>query len=240
MKWIGERTTLLPLALTHTGQQPTRSSSPFPSFRRIILIAGGAATRPYLGEMLINPMTTSDQLPIAGVRVVQRDFPRDHRGYLLRLFDAETPASKTVFSLHQVNVTKTLGTGTVRGLHLQHGSKAESKVVTCLTGAIFDVVVDMRPLSPTFGNWFGIELAEDSGTSVIVPTGCAHGMQSLMPTAMVHYLHSAPYEPSMEAGISALDPTIGVEWPLPPTNLSHRDRSLPSLHAYVADLDHEM
>lgn len=108
----------------------------------------------------------------------------------------------------------------------------ETKIITCLSGAIFDVAVDLRPESPTRGKWFGIELTGSSSKSLVIPEGCAHGVQSLASGVVVHYAHSAPFAPSHEEGIHPMDPTISIQWPQEPTMLSERDANLPRYEVF--------
>lgn len=128
-----------------------------------------------------------------------------------------------------VNLAWIAQRGTIKGMHMQRPPSAEIKIVTCLKGRIFDVAVDLRPESKTFGVWFVTELSPDEPTSVLIPEGCAHGMQCLEDDSLVHYIHSAPYDPKAECGINPLDSEVGVPWPLEPHNISQRDQSLPGL-----------
>jgi hypothetical protein len=118
----------------------------------------------------------------------------------------------------------------VRGLHYQLPPAAEAKLVRCVDGAIFDVVVDNRPWSPTFGRWAGVELGADDAVALYVPPGCAHGYQALTDGARALYQASAPYSPEHERGIDHADPELAIAWPLPPRNVSEKDRALPTLH----------
>lgn len=118
--------------------------------------------------------------------------------------------------------------GTVRGLHFQRGP-GQAKLVRCGRGRIFDVVVDLRPDSPTFGRWAGAELDDREHHQLYVPVGFAHGFQVLSEEADVIYKVSTPYDAALETGIAWDDPDVGVAWPLPPTALSERDRTAPRL-----------
>jgi dTDP-4-dehydrorhamnose 3,5-epimerase len=119
--------------------------------------------------------------------------------------------------------------GTVRGLHYQLPPGAEAKLVRCVEGAIYDVVVDTRRSSPTFRGWFGVELTATEGAALYVPPGCAHGYQALTDGARALYHASTPYAPDLERGIHHADPALGITWPLPPANVSSKDRALPWL-----------
>ena len=164
------------------------------------------------------------------VRTVQRYLHDDERGSLERLFASdELAAAGVIFEAVHINLTRTTHPGTVKGLHLQRQPHAETKIVTCIAGRIFDVAVDLRLESTTFGQWFGIELSPDKPESLLIPEGFAHGMQCLEPNSIVHYVHSAAYAPNAETGVHPLDPDVSVAWPLPPQYLSLRDQSLPWL-----------
>ena len=166
----------------------------------------------------------------AGLVILQHQRHVDERGSLQRLFDAETLASVGIdFRAIHINLTRTIHAGTVKGFHLQREPHAEVKIVTCIAGRILDVAVDLRPDSPTFGDWLSIELSPEKLESLLIPEGFAHGLQCLQPNSVVHYVHSAAYAPSAEMGVHPLDPDVAVAWPLPPKYLSQRDRSLPWL-----------
>ena len=172
------------------------------------------------------PSITAMPTPIAGAYVLTRSVRHDERGSLERLFDAGDLAPLTAGRwIAQANRTKTVDAGTVRGLHCQLPPASEFKVVTCIAGAVFDVIVDLRAESESFGRWWGLTLDDASDTSVFIPEGCAHGIQTLAPDVQMLYLHSAQFDPSCEAGINPLDDSIGIEWPLPVAALSERDRA---------------
>ncbi len=173
------------------------------------------------------------ETPIEGVKVVEGRHHADERGTLARLFASEELAAQGIeLEVAHINITSTREPGTVKGMHRQRSPFAETKLVTCLRGRIFDAAVDLRPESETFGSWFGIELSSDQGVSLLIPEGCAHGMQCLEADSLVHYVHSARYQPEAEVGINPLDPQVAVAWPLEPRHLSKRDDSLP----WLADL----
>lgn len=164
--------------------------------------------------------------PIEGLMVLERRPIHDQRGFLERLFcEDELRPFIGEARIHAINRTVTLRTGTVRGLHYQVAPAAEMKVVTCLRGAAFDVAVDLRRGSPTFLRWHAERLTEDNRVSILVPRGVAHGLQSLSDGVEMLYLHTAPHRPECERGIDALDPTIGIDWPLAVQDRSERDRS---------------
>ena len=112
----------------------------------------------------------------------------------------------------------------LRGLHLQRGRSAEVKIVQCLTGALFDVIVDLRPESPTFCHWQGFVLSAENGRMLVVPEGFAHGFLSLTADVQLAYLVSAAYDPAAECGFRFDDPAFAISWPAPPAVVSAKDR----------------
>jgi dTDP-4-dehydrorhamnose 3,5-epimerase len=168
----------------------------------------------------INPSGTT----IQGVRVIERERYSDQRGSFERFFDGSVVGGRWMNSVQQCNFAITKGKGTVRGLHLQLPPHTEWKSVSCIQGAVFDVVVDLRVRSSTFGKWFGITLSHDNRQSLLVPPGCAHGMQALSSECALAYVHSSSYEPSAEAGLNPTDEQVGIVWPLAVRHLSDRDK----------------
>jgi dTDP-4-dehydrorhamnose 3,5-epimerase len=156
----------------------------------------------------------------------------DARGSFSRLFEAEVlAAAGWRGAVAQVNLSRSARRGTVRGLHFQRVPHADRKLVMCVRGAVFDVAVDLRRGSPTFGRWHGEELVAESGGGLMLPEGFAHGFQALTDDAELVYCHSAAYVPDAEGGVHPLDATLRIDWPLPPVHLSRRDESLPGLGA---------
>lgn len=162
--------------------------------------------------------------PLHGVWQVNRKPIRDTRGFFARFFCREEFSLLGVDILpSQMNFSVSNLAGTVRGMHFQYMPNAETKIVTCLRGSIFDVAVDLRYDSPTFLQWFGATLSSDQQNSLIIPPGVAHGFQSLVDEAEVLYLVTSEYNSKLEDGLHPFDQTIGVDWPLPPTEVSERD-----------------
>ena len=124
--------------------------------------------------------------------------------------------------------------GTLRGLHFQDAPHREDKLVRCTHGAVYDVIVDIRPDSPGFGRWYGIELTREDGKIVYAPRGTAHGYLTLTDDAEVTYQVSQAYAPSFDRGIRWDDPDLGIAWPFTPCVISKRDRELPSLSDLLA------
>ena len=169
------------------------------------------------------------ETPLPGCKVIRRTPIRDARGFLERLFDADELRALIPKPILQVNRTLTRKRGTVRGMHFQHPPHAEIKLVTCLRGEIFDVAVDLRRSSATFLRWHGERLSADNRTTLLIPEGCAHGLQTLSDDCEVLYFHTAAYQPAAEAGVHARDPMLAITWPEEITELSSRDSSHPML-----------
>ena len=128
----------------------------------------------------------------------------------------------------QHSISFTAYKGTVRGLHYQREPHSEAKVVRCLKGVIWDVLIDIRPESPTYLRWQQFELSSENGHQLYVPAGFAHGYQTLCDDVEVNYLISVPYAPQSACGIRYNDPTFGITWPLPVTEISEKDVHWPN------------
>lgn len=159
----------------------------------------------------------------------------DERGFFSRTFDANVmrEAGVNPDSFVQDSLSRS-ARGVLRGLHLRSGH-GEAKLVRCSYGAIFDVIVDLRPASATYRNWESFELRDSEQLSLYVPAGCAHGFQALTDPADVSYRIDREHDPSEDVTIAHDDSDLGIPWPLPVTVISGRDRSAPSL-ASVAEL----
>jgi|SRR3989344_358333 len=158
--------------------------------------------------------------------VVAEQFPfQDSRGAFGRLF-CEKSLTEPLGSRHivQINHSRTSAVGAVRGMHFQHAPHAEMKMVRCLKGRVWDVVLDLRANSPTFLQWHAEELSPESAKMLVIPEGCAHGFQVLEADSELLYLHTAFYEPKAEGAVRFDDPLVSIAWPLPVTDLSQRDR----------------
>ncbi|AZB71585.1 dTDP-4-dehydrorhamnose 3,5-epimerase family protein [Synechococcus elongatus] len=170
--------------------------------------------------------------PIAGVlELISQPF-RDHRGAFLNAFRAQEPTFAEAWgnrSIAQVNLSRTEAVGAIRGLHLQAAPHSEAKLVRCLRGLVWDVAVDLRPHSATYGLWHAVELCPEQANALLIPEGCAHGFQVLEPSSELLYLHSGAWVPEAETGVRWDDPQLAIAWPLPASELSDRDRSLPLL-----------
>jgi len=183
-----------------------------------------------------------DQLatPLVGLVVLQRKLLGDSRGYLERMFCQreldEILAGRKIF---QINHTYTAGQGTLRGLHFQYAPHAETKIVSCLRGEVFDVAVDLRRNSATFLRWHAEILSAENHRTLLIPEGFAHGFQTLAEDCEMLYFHTAAYHEADEGGVNALDPLLAIKWPLEVTTLSDRDLAHPRLAAEFKGLDEE-
>ena len=168
--------------------------------------------------------------PLEGLKVVRRRRIGDSRGFLSRLYCREE-LSEIGFgaAIAQVNQTLTRTRGTVRGLHFQRPPHAEDKLVICLRGEVFDVAVDLRSGSPTLLHWHAERLSAENELALFIPKGFAHGFQSLTADCELLYLHSASFAPEAEDALNAFDPALAIEWPLPMSEMSARDRGHPFL-----------
>ncbi|MCW7540533.1 dTDP-4-dehydrorhamnose 3,5-epimerase [Aquabacterium sp. A7-Y] len=167
--------------------------------------------------------------PLPGMWVAHTLARRDERGSFSRVFCAEACAAiRPDLRFVQVNHSVTARRGTVRGLHLQRAPHAEAKLIRCLRGRVYDVAVDLRPDSPTYGRWHAVEMSEHNGVQVFIPEGCAHGFQAMEDDAQLLYQHTAAHVSGSEAGVRHDDPDLAIAWPLPVTLVSPRDAALPS------------
>ncbi|MGE4239665.1 dTDP-4-dehydrorhamnose 3,5-epimerase [Ramlibacter sp.] len=170
--------------------------------------------------------------PLASLKVIERRRLQDDRGFLSRLFcGEELGAAGWHAPIAQINHTLTRRRGALRGMHFQQAPHAEMKLVNCIRGEVFDVAVDLRAGSPTFLRWHAERLSPDNGRAMLIPEGFAHGFQALTDDCELVYLHSHAYVPSSEGGVNAQEPRIGIEWPLPVTDQSDRDRGFALLSA---------
>lgn len=165
---------------------------------------------------------------LAGATLIDLERQVDARGYFARAYCArEFEAHGLPARMVQSNVSLTRRAATVRGLHYQAAPHQEDKLVRCLRGAIWDVIVDLRPASATYCRWLGVELSESNGRMLLVPQGFAHGFVSLTDDAVVFYQMSQFHEPAAARGARHDDPAFGIEWPVPVAHISDKDRSWP-------------
>ena len=155
----------------------------------------------------------------------------DERGYFMRTVCLDTLAMHSLnTNWVQSNLSFSAKKGTLRGMHFQKEPSSEIKLIQCITGAIYDVVVDIRRGSPTFGEWVTFELNEKRPQALYVPEGFAHGFQCLTDNCRVSYQMSVPYVSQLSGGVRWNDPEIGIKWPLEHGEISERDAALPLLH----------
>jgi dTDP-4-dehydrorhamnose 3,5-epimerase len=162
---------------------------------------------------------------LSGAFLIDLEPRSDERGFFSRYFCKNEFDNKGLNTTWvQINNSMTQKRGTVRGLHLQSDPYAEVKLIRCFRGAIWDVIVDLRRHSPTFGKWFGFELNESNRTMLYVPQGFAHGFISLMDESECIYLVSNYYSSSHERTLMWNDPDVGIEWPIEMTYISEKDQ----------------
>lgn len=170
-------------------------------------------------------------LELEGAYLIDLERRQDERGFFARLFcEQEFAARGLNTAWTQMNTSLTRRAGTVRGMHFQRPPMAEVKLVKCLAGAIFDVIVDLRAGSASFGRWCGRRLDADNRSMMYVPEGFAHGFQTLTPDVELLYCHSRPYSAAHEGGLRHDDPQAAIAWPAPVQGLSDRDRTHPLLN----------
>lgn len=169
-------------------------------------------------------------LPLASAYQVDLNKHEDSRGFFARQFcQKEFQAHGLNTDWVQMNISHSAQSGTVRGLHFQRAPEAEVKMVRCLKGAIFDVIVDLRDSSPSYGKWYGTELSSQNRSMLYIPKGFAHGFQTLEPETELLYWHSAFYSPVSEGGLNPECKTLNINWPLTITEMSARDTYFPGL-----------
>ncbi|MFD7708271.1 dTDP-4-dehydrorhamnose 3,5-epimerase [Streptomyces sp. NPDC059786] len=166
---------------------------------------------------------------IAGAYLFEPAPRTDERGFFSRTFDADVVRSVGLdpHAFVQDSVSRS-ARGVLRGLHLRSGA-GEAKLVRCSYGRIFDVVVDLRPDSPTYRRWASFELSDTTQTTLYIPAGCAHGFQALTQPADTSYRIDRPHDPAEDVTIRFDDPELAIPWPLPATSMSARDREAPTL-----------
>jgi dTDP-4-dehydrorhamnose 3,5-epimerase len=166
------------------------------------------------------------ETPIGGAFLIDLEPRGDERGFFARFF-CEREFGAHGLSTHFVQANNSLSArrGTLRGMHYQLAPKAETKVVRCLRGALFDIVLDLRKGSPTFGKSFGAELSADNRRMMYVPKGFGHGFVTLTDDAEALYLVDEFYSPEHERGVRWDDPKFGIQWPVAPVVMSDKDRS---------------
>lgn len=167
---------------------------------------------------------------IAGVAVLEYEIHADERGGFARTFCADELATAGLpFTVMQANLSTNIARHTLRGMHYQAPPHGEPKIVACTRGRVFDVAVDLRPSSPTYLAWEGVELAPELGRAFHIGEGLAHGFLTLEPDSHVTYLMGAAYVPGAGQGVRWDDPAFGIAWPALPAVISDRDATYPLL-----------
>lgn len=168
---------------------------------------------------------------ISGVVVIELEKHEDERGWFARAWCREEFTARGLRTdLVECNLSYNEKRGTLRGMHFQVAPHAEAKLVRCVAGAAHDVALDLRPESPSHGEFIGVELSADSGRALFLPEGIAHGFQTLKDHSTLFYQMSSAYSPEAAAGVRWDDSAFGIEWPLPDPIVSARDQSFPDFN----------
>ena len=168
--------------------------------------------------------------PIEGAYVIYLTPFTDERGMFARLYcTSEFEAIHHNKEIVQINHSLNTEKGTVRGLHFQFPPHAEIKMIRCVRGKVFDVMVDLRKNSPSFLQWYSVELSPEAANMIYIPEGCGHGFQTLQDNSELLYFHTAQYDRKSEGGIRFNDPKLSINWPLPARNVSEKDLNYPLL-----------
>jgi dTDP-4-dehydrorhamnose 3,5-epimerase len=178
-----------------------------------------------------------ERTTLPGVMLVVPEASADARGAFAQTFNRaafESHGLAGAFALSAISTNARAGT--LRGLHFQAAPRAEAKLVSCLRGAAYDVVLDLRRRSPTCGRWTAIHISAANGLQLYLPEGCAHGFQTLADDTVLHYQITADYVPALARGVRWDDPELAIAWPFAtPTAISERDRALPRLADALAE-----
>src|SRR5688572_7235039 len=168
---------------------------------------------------------------LEGAFTIELEKREDERGFFARAFCVnEYKAAGLDGAIVQINNSLSVEKGTLRGMHYQLAPKAETKIVRCIKGSLYDVIVDLRKDSPTFLKWFGAELSADNRRTMYVPKGFAHGFITLEPNTEAFYLVTEFYAPDRERGIKYNDPALNIKWPIAPTVVSDKDLKHPDFN----------
>lgn len=169
--------------------------------------------------------------PVVGAVVVESVLRQDERGHFSRAWCLREFAEQGMqFVPVQANMGFSIRKGTLRGLHFQAKPALEAKLVRCTQGALFDVVLDLRPQSPSRFRWYGVELRPETNRMLYVPQGCAHGYQTLEDNTYLYYMASQYFTSGAARGVRFDDPLFGILWPLTPTAMSEQDRNWPLIN----------
>jgi dTDP-4-dehydrorhamnose 3,5-epimerase len=169
-----------------------------------------------------------EETAITGVWLIELDRREDSRGFFARTFcEREFAEHGLLTRFVQCNLSSNRQRGTLRGMHFQNEPKPEVKLVRCIRGSVWDVVIDLRPESPTYCNWLRFELTAADGQALYIPAGIAHGFQTLEDNTDLYYHMGEFYEPTLAAGVRWNDPAFKIEWPIGDPILSDRDAAYP-------------
>lgn len=169
---------------------------------------------------------------LSGVWIIEPDVFGDHRGFFMESYSEKKFAELGLnYEFVQDNHSLSVEAGVLRGLHYQLNPKAQTKLVRVTSGAIYDVVVDIRRQSPTFGQWVGVIISASNKRQLLVPKGFAHGFCTLVPNTEVLYKVDEYYSPEHDRGILWSDPALRIDWPVAAPILSEKDQKHPPLHA---------
>ena len=164
--------------------------------------------------------------PLADAKLIELEKRGDERGFFARAFcKKEFAEAGLPTEFVQVNNSDSAEAGTLRGMHYQLGEDAETKLVRCIKGSLWDCIIDLRPDSPTFKKWYGVKLSADNRRMLAVPRGFAHGFITLEPGTEAFYFVDNYYAPDAERGIRHDDPEFGIQWPREPAVQSDKDKS---------------
>ncbi len=174
---------------------------------------------------------------LPGAVILEPRVFRDERGYFVETFNERTLAALGIDTRFVQDNESCSRRGVLRGLHFQKGPSAQAKLVRVVSGEVFDVAVDLRAGSPTFGRWMGVRLSGDNHRQFFIPKGFAHGFAVLSETAIFAYKCDAFYDPQAEGSIHALDPALGIDWPISPEacTFSPKDLAAPSWANYATN-----
>lgn len=171
------------------------------------------------------------ETPLKGAYLIDIEKRGDERGFFARVFcKNELGALSLDTNIVQINNSTSAKKGTLRGMHYQLAPYAETKIVRCIKGALYDVILDLREDSPTFGKWFGAELTAENRRMMYVPKGFAHGFLTLTNDVEAFYMVTEFYNPQAERGIRWNDPKFQIEWPFEPIVLSEKDKTWQDFH----------
>lgn len=165
---------------------------------------------------------------INGVLIIEPEPRVDERGYFARVFAKEVlKANGIPYNIVHINRSLTVARGTIRGIHYQVKPREEDKIIQCIQGKIFDVAVDLRRNSKTFGKWVSVELSGENMRMFLVPKGCGHAFQTLSQNCLIEYFVTEYYSPENEKGIPWNDPFFKIAWPIKRAALSEKDKNWP-------------